>query len=326
MYDTRWSKVEDCRKMVADGWKMEYEGSHAFRLCERLKIVRKYLREWYRGHGRNSKKIIEKLQCEIRAAYQSINFASETIRLMERELKKAHREEEMYWRIKSRVQWLNEGDKNTKKFHAKAVKRRRTNRIVGLDDQQGIWRTDVKDIGTIVVDYFSGLLKSSIPCQFEDFVRCVQPRITDEDNQAMAAPILDSEIHEAVFQIPPTRAPGPDGFSGSFYQDHWEVVGADVAHTIKAFWHSGRILKKLNHTDLVLIPKVACPKNITQFRPIALCNVWYKILAKILANRLKNVLPKVISDNQSVFVAGKHIQDNILVVARNLTFPQTSTQ
>lgn len=80
------------------------------------------------------------------------------------------------------------------------------------------------------------------------------------------------------------------------------------------FWHSGKLLRKLNHTNLVLIPKVACPKHMTQFRPIALCNVSNKIIVKVITNRLKQIMPRMISDNQSAFVAGKHIQDNILVV------------
>lgn len=86
-----------------------------------------------------------------------------------------------------------------------------------------------------------------------------------------------------------------------------------MVQIIKAFWHSGKLIRKLNYTNLVLIPKVKCPKNMMQYRPIALCNVIYKILAKILTNRLKTMMPKVISDNQSAFVARKQ-KDNILVV------------
>lgn len=130
----------------------------------------------------------------------------------------------------------------------------------------------------------------------------------------LTASVTDGEIQTAVFQIPPTRALGPDGFSSSFYQDHWEVVGNDVINTVKAFWYSGKLLKKLNQTNWILIPKVSCPKNLLQYRPNALCNVVYKVLAKVLTNRLKMMVPKVISDNQSAFVAGKHIHDNILVV------------
>ncbi|KAM1648373.1 hypothetical protein ACFX1Q_010399 [Malus domestica] len=120
----------------------------------------------------------------------------------------------------------------------------------------------------------------------------METRVTPEDNRDLVAPITDEEIKEVAFQIPSARAPGPDGFSGCFYKDHWTTVGKDVVKTIKAFWHSGTLLRKLNHTNLVLIPKVKCPKNMTQFRPIALCNVSYKILAKVMTNRLKKIMPK----------------------------------
>ncbi|KAM1127796.1 hypothetical protein ACFX13_038545 [Malus domestica] len=87
-----------------------------------------------------------------------------------------------------------------------------------------------------------------------------------------------------------------DDFSESFYQDHWEVVGMDVINIVKAFWHSSKLLRKLNHTNLVLIPKVSCLKNLLQYRLIALCNVSYKVLAKVLTNRLKMVMLKTKED------------------------------
>lgn len=70
----------------------------------------------------------------------------------------------------------------------------------------------------------------------------------------------------------------------------------DVVKIIKGFWHFGRLLRKLNHTNLVLILKVKCPKSMSQYRPIALCNVIYKVLTKVISNRLIKVLPKVISE------------------------------
>ncbi|CAN6541779.1 unnamed protein product [Malus baccata var. baccata] len=184
-YDARWSKSDDCRNL-------------------KLKAVSRSLKRWYRENGRNTKKTIDKLKCELRKAYQSDHFASE---------------------------------ESSNPTH-------------------------------------SGVITSS-----------VQTRVSHDDNLMLTARVTEVEIQEAAFQIPPTRAPGPDGFSGSFYQDHWEVVGADVISTVKAFWQSDKLLKKLNHTNLVLIPKVACPKNMTQYRPIALCNVIYKVLAKTKEDR-----------------------------------------
>lgn len=81
----------------------------------------------------------------------------------------------------------------------------------------------------------------------------------------------------------------------------------------KASMHSGKLLKGMNHTHLDLIPEVQCPTNMTQLQPISLCNVAYKILAKVLANRLSCVLLAIISPNQSAFMAGRVIADNILI-------------
>lgn len=81
-----------------------------------------------------------------------------------------------------------------------------------------------------------------------------------------------------------------------------------------AFWFSGKLLQKLNHTHLVLILKIASPRNMSQLRPISLCNVAYKVIAKFLTNRMKMAMLHLISANQSTFVARRHIQDNILVV------------
>ncbi|KAM1648374.1 hypothetical protein ACFX1Q_010400 [Malus domestica] len=136
-YDARWSKLEECRELVANEWEGKLGGSHAFWFCEKLKKLRKSLKVWYKGRGRNSKKAIDKLKEEIRRAYMSNQFASEEVKLKERDLRFAHRNEEAYWEAKSRVQWLREGDKNTKKFHAQTLKRRRYNQIKGLENSNG---------------------------------------------------------------------------------------------------------------------------------------------------------------------------------------------
>ncbi|KAM1131909.1 hypothetical protein FF1_046365 [Malus domestica] len=194
--------------------------------------------------------------------------------------------------MKSRTQWLKEGDKNSKFFHAQTLKRRRFNQIKGLEDLNGVWQEDEATISSIAISYFAVLFKSSSPGQIDEIGECLAPRVSAEDNLALTAAVTEEEIKTVVFQIPPIRAPGPDGYSGCFYQDHWDTVGKDVIKIVKAFWHSGTILRKLNHTNLVLIPKVKCPKNMTQYRPIALCNVIYKAIAKVLTNRLKMVMPK----------------------------------
>ncbi|KAM5583543.1 hypothetical protein ABKV19_003435 [Rosa sericea] len=132
-------------------------------------------------------------------------------------------------------------------------------------------------------------------------------------NVDLVAPISLEEVRDATFQLGALKAPGPDGFPGLFYHKYWRIVNDVVWETSKDF-NAGRIrLHKLNKTHIVLIPKVPNPERTSHFRPISLCNNSYKILSKILANRLKQILPILISPNQNAFVPGRQIQENILL-------------
>jgi len=111
----------------------------------------------------------------------------------------------------------------------------------------------------------------------------------------------------------PTKAPKLDGMNAIFYQKFWYMVGDTVVSVALDFLNSGQMLPVLNHTHIVLIPKVKNPVKMSDFRPISLCNAMYKIIAKVLANRLKQILPHIIAPTQSAFVPGRLITDNILV-------------
>ena len=98
-----------------------------------------------------------------------------------------------------------------------------------------------------------------------------------------------------------------------FYQKYWEIIGPDVIECVLSVLNSGVLPCGINETYICLIPKVHSPQKITEFRPISLCNVVYKIISKMLANRLKGVLTEVIDKSQSAFVPGRSITDNVLV-------------
>jgi hypothetical protein len=96
------------------------------------------------------------------------------------------------------------------------------------------------------------------------------------------------EVERALFQMSPHKAPGPDGFTTSFFQKHWALVKDSVTEAVLGFLNGGPMSRVVNHTVLVLTPKVANPQELTQFRPLSLCNVIYKICSKTMANRLAN--------------------------------------
>ncbi|XP_018474082.1 uncharacterized protein LOC108845359 [Raphanus sativus] len=132
------------------------------------------------------------------------------------------------------------------------------------------------------------------------------------------------EIRAALFDIHPDKAPGPDGFSASFFHENWEVIGASVVKEIQGFFVTGCIPSSLNTTHVRLIPKHTGAKSIVEYRPIALCNVFYKIVSKLLSKRLQPLLSCIISENQSAFIPGRAISDNVLLTHETLNYLKTS--
>ena len=112
----------------------------------------------------------------------------------------------------------------------------------------------------------------------------------------------------------PDKSPGPNGFSFHFYRVYWSVIRKDLLHMIKTFQLKAKVGGCTNSTFLALIPKEANPSSFDHFRPISLCNASYKIFSKLLANRLKPLLEKLISPFQGGFVKGRHILDNVIQV------------
>jgi hypothetical protein len=144
-------------------------------------------------------------------------------------------------------------------------------------------------------------------------VAAVEKVVTPEMNSKLLTPYNAVEVKQAVFQMHPSKAPGPDGMSSLFFQKFWHIVGSDVTQGVSSVLNSGHLLRKVNFTHIVLIPKVKNPTNMAQYRPISLCNVLYKIVSKCVANRLKAILPMVICESQSAFVPDRLVTDNIII-------------
>jgi hypothetical protein len=109
------------------------------------------------------------------------------------------------------------------------------------------------------------------------------------------------------------KSPGPDGVNFGFLKDFWETVKRDVMRFITDFHRNGKLTRGINTTFIALIPKVDSPQRLNDFRPISLVGSLYKILSKVLANRLKMVLGSVISETQTAFVKNRQILDGILI-------------
>ena len=183
-----------------------------------------------------------------------------------------------------------------------------------------MWCTEESQIKNIVVDYYQSLFSSSSPSELEKILEKVQPSVIEPIKLTLLKDFSREEVESALKQMEPITAPGLDGMPPIFYQSFWSSVGDDICSTVLDRLHNCKIPKEINHTHIALIPKVKSPERITEFRPISLCSAIYKVVSKVLANRLKGILPSVVSENQSTFQAGRLITDNILMAFETLHY------
>ena len=119
-------------------------------------------------------------------------------------------------------------------------------------------------------------------------------------NNDLMAEFQKEEVETTLKQMVPLKSPGSDGMPPIFYQHYWSLVGNDVVDDILYFLNSGNLPPSLCHSFITLIPKVHSPKYISQYRPISLSNVLYIIFSKVLANRLKKILPHLMSEHKVI--------------------------
>jgi hypothetical protein len=195
---------------------------------------------------------------------------------------------------------LKDGDKNTKFFHRLANSNRRYNSISSLSIN-GVMSTDLDVISESITNFYSHLFEegeSDRPLlDGSDF-----SMIPEEDALWLERPFGEEEVADVVSGFNRDKAPGPDGFSMGFYQCCWDILRPDVMAFLNYFHDFCSFEKSLNPTFVSLIPKKKEALEVKDFRPISLVGGSYKILAKLLANRLKVVLPKLISTSQNAFV------------------------
>ncbi|KAK4278800.1 hypothetical protein QN277_016598 [Acacia crassicarpa] len=221
--------------------------------------------------------------------------------------------EEQYWWQRSRINWLTAGDKNSRFFHVSTIKRRQRNRITCIKDDGGNWLMDKEAISQNIASFFQNLFATSNPNSMDAVLNYVDPKISTEMKQSLMSPVSREEIKAAAFSLGSTKAPGPDGFSGIFYHSAWSDIADSVCSMVNEFFAGYSVLDGINLTNITLIPKTQKPEHVSQFRPIGLCNFSYKIISKIMANRMRPLLDVCISQNQSAFVPGRCIHDNIII-------------
>ena len=206
------------------------------------------------------------------------------------------------------------GDLNTKFYHGLSKQRRVRNRIVGLHVETGNWITEEKGVEKVAVDYFEDLFNTTSPSDFDSFLLKVVPSITPQMNKGLLRAETEEKVRQTLFMMHPKKIPGPDGMTVLFFQHSLHIIKSDLVEMVNNFLITWFMDSRLNITNICMILKTERPTRMTELRPISLCNIGYKIILKVLCQRLKFFLPRLISETQSAFVPRRLISDNILIV------------
>ncbi|XP_061999150.1 uncharacterized protein LOC133716455 [Rosa rugosa] len=315
-FESLWLKHDGCHEIVQQQWQRLALGQPMFQVSKKIAWTSIALDDWQRSVFGDRQKAMSETRSrleELLCMSVTPEVLAERGHLMER-LERLLSEEELYWSQRAKVSWLKEGNRNTGFFHRKASNRKSKNFIRGLYDEAENWKEDDDGLETVVVNYFEKMYKAgTIDGEaLEETLQAISPSVTEEMNITVCSQYSCKEVNEALFQMYPTKSPGPDGMPSLFFQHYWESIGDDITAAVHNFLQTGQLLKQINFTHICLIPKTANPETMADLRPIALCNVIYKLCSKVIANRLKLILPQIISSFQSAFIPGRLITDNTL--------------
>ncbi|KAL8133670.1 hypothetical protein AgCh_008927 [Apium graveolens] len=308
-FENAWLRDPMCGKIVQDSWQLN-EGKS---LAEKISFTSEVLEKWGKEITGSFRSRIQ--QCKKIMQFTKGRKDSHSIKLYQENAKKLteiYSEQEIFWRQRCKQLWLKEGDCNSKYFHTATKTRRKMNKISTLLNEDGEsvgWGTGLEET---MVNYFSNLFSAS-NTEWAEVINCVSKRVNEDQNLIMLEPVQSKEVKSALFSMHPDKSPGPDGMSPGFYQKYWQVVGTDIVSLTQQFFSTGKFDSNLTDTNIILIPKKQDPTSMSDLRPISLCNVAYKVVSKVLANRLKQILNGVISATQSAFIPGRLISDNIMI-------------
>ncbi|XP_074292519.1 uncharacterized protein LOC141619402 [Silene latifolia] len=289
-----WSLHPEFEKVIREHWEVSITGTLMFQLTSKLKMLKYKLkmlnRDSFNDIENNTAIVLmalHQVQKELRVQPMHASLI-DTERALSKDYALMMEAKHQFLAQKDKAEWVDDGDDNTAYFHVSIRAHRNRSKVVQINDMNGNCDTSAYGINEAFENYFKYILGTHknvtsihIPTVQKENV------LTDELRQKLLKPVNGEEIRRAMFSIPGTKAPGPDGYNI-------------------------QLLKQINNTILTLIPKVELPQSVAQFRPIACCNTDYKCIAKFMCNRLSEALPSIISPNQSAFVKGRDIVENIL--------------
>lgn len=234
-FDKRMIGKERIEEAVRNAWSGFGDPTS---LIDRLAVCRRELSQWKRANNFNSRNRIPKLQEALEKEIARLQSSARSMSRLRTELAQAHKEEERFWRQRSREQWLKEGDMNTSYFHNVVKGKKIRNRVLMLKDSLNIEHFSEGAKGQIAVDFFRDLFMSSNPFDLVTLFTGFAARVTPEMNASLTKEFSADEIKRAAFSFKGGSTPGEDGMSGIFYQSFWHIVGDTVIEDVRRFFET----------------------------------------------------------------------------------------
>eukprot|EP00253_Pinus_taeda_P008572 PITA_08572 len=323
-FDNFWLTHPDFKDFVRQTW-VKYKPTRESKMAnfqKKLKFLKKEIKHWNHTTFGNIFKAQDVLNQEMKSIQQRIitEGRSEELAKQEQDIEEQilnrAQEEEILWRQKSRIRWLRAGEKNTKFFHKTTVQRRMHKLISHIHNDQGERIETHAGIEENFLRYFKKVHKepsiNRTPA-IEKILQQIPKLITDEHNLLLLQPILLYEVDNEVNQLKAGKAPGPDGFTLDFFHHFWDLIQIEVWQLVEESRALRWMYQGLNATFLALIPKSKEANTPDKYLLISLCNIIYKIVSKVIATRLKPLLPLIISPEKSGYVEGRQITDGIIL-------------
>ncbi|KAL3686920.1 hypothetical protein R1sor_013229 [Riccia sorocarpa] len=271
---------------------------------------------------------------ELRIRSEQGELSSDVLTLLktkEDELRQNDIREAKIWKCRSKERWLKEGEAPSKYFYLQLKAKFSREKITALEDSHGQTATDHKEILQQVEAYYKQLYTRGEATEDVTQARTtvlsnLTRRINTAEDEAIHSIPSPEEIDEVVDRLAAGKSPGIDGLTAETLRTCWSFVRRDCIDMVQEFWCRGALTEKTRTAVIKLLPKNDQKHLLKNWRPLSLMGITYKILAKIMANRFKQLMPKLVDDLQTGFIKGRSIASNLLSLRLGADWAKISGQ
>ncbi|XP_058776555.1 uncharacterized protein LOC131650866 [Vicia villosa] len=314
------TEIPGFEEVVKQSWSQPIQGEPMFVIWRKLQRLKPDLTKLSRSRSSINEELT-KARTELTVAQESLvsnrmdATAIEKVKMLTTKVIEWNELEESMMRQRTKIDWLRMQDGNNAYFYAtlKIKSQHRSLNVLHQDD--GTVLNGKDEIHQEVLKYYRSIMGTKVPTLKHVDIDILRKgkQITRAQGDSLIARVTEEEIRIALKGIGDLKAPGIDGYGAKFFKSCWHFIKDDVVAAAQVFFEKCILFRAFNGTVVTLIPKTEQAKTVKEYRPIAGCTTFYKILSKVLTNRLGKILPDIIHQSQATFIPGQVIHNHILL-------------